>query len=161
MIPAPPVCVVRRATAADAAGIVDCLHAAFEPYRDRYTPAAFHDTVLTLETVHQRLGSMALFVAVTPAGKVVGTIGCSRISGDEGHIRGMAVVEEWQGRAVALQLLGAAEAELRSAKCRRITLDTTQPLQRAMRFYEKNGYRPSGRVTDFFGMPLLEYVKVM
>ena len=33
------------------------------------------------------------------------------------------------------------------------------PLQRAIRFYERNGYRPSGRVADFFGMPLFEYVK--
>ncbi len=25
--------------------------------------------------------------------------------------------------------------------------------------YEKNGYRASGRVADFFGMPLFQYVK--
>ncbi len=28
-----------------------------------------------------------------------------------------------------------------------------------MRFYESHGYRRSGEVTDFFGMPLHEYVK--
>jgi len=28
-----------------------------------------------------------------------------------------------------------------------------------MRFYEKHGYRRSGKVSDFFGMPLVEYVK--
>ena len=52
-----------------------------------------------------------------------------------------------------------AESELSSMKCSRVTLDTTEPLQRAVCFYEKHGYRPSGRVTDFFGMPLHEYVK--
>jgi len=36
--------------------------------------------------------------------------------------------------------------------------DTTEPLRPAVRFYERNGYRASGRVTDF-GMPLFEYVK--
>ena len=36
---------------------------------------------------------------------------------------------------------------------------TTEPLERAMRFYEKHGYRRSGRVTDFFGMTLHEWVK--
>ena len=41
----------------------------------------------------------------------------------------------------------------------RVTLDTTEPLQKAMRFYTKHGYAPSGRVADFFGMPLHEYVK--
>ena len=29
----------------------------------------------------------------------------------------------------------------------------------AMKFYENNGYRKSGQITDFFGMPLVEYVK--
>ncbi len=28
-----------------------------------------------------------------------------------------------------------------------------------MRFYEKHGYRRSGRITDFFGMALHEYGK--
>ena len=37
--------------------------------------------------------------------------------------------------------------------------DTTEPLRPAVRFYERNGYRASGRVTDFFGMPIFEYVK--
>jgi len=54
-----------------------------------------------------------------------------------------------------------AEAHLRQQGCARITLDTTEPLRRAMRFYEKHGYRPSGRITDFFGMPLHEYVKAI
>jgi hypothetical protein len=29
----------------------------------------------------------------------------------------------------------------------------------AIRFYERNGYAHSGKVFDFFGMPLHEYVK--
>ena len=77
----------------------------------------------------------------------------------EGHLRGMAVLPEWQGRGVAEKLLQTAEQELASRQCARITLDTTEPLQRAMRFYQKHGYRPTGRITDFFGMPLHEYVK--
>jgi hypothetical protein len=28
-----------------------------------------------------------------------------------------------------------------------------------MRFYEKNGYRRTGKITDFFGMLLIEYAK--
>jgi GNAT superfamily N-acetyltransferase len=159
MIPAPPVCSVRRATRADAGGILACLHAAFAPYRERYTPDAFRDTVLTSETVHQRLAAMAVFVALTPAREIVGTIGCGLASHEEGHIRGMAVLGEWRGAGVAAQLLAAAESELRSLHCRRVSLDTTAPLERAMRFYEKNGYRRSGKVADFFAMPLFEYVK--
>jgi hypothetical protein len=43
----------------------------------------------------------------------------------------------------------------------RISLDTTEPLTRAMRLYEKNGFCRSGRVSDFFGMKLFEYVNVL
>jgi GNAT superfamily N-acetyltransferase len=132
---------------------------AFEPYRTSYTPEAFTDTVLTLETVRHRLSCMHIFVAASEAGDVVGTIACSVLDADEGHLRGMAVLPEWQGRGIAEKLLQSAEAELAAQKCSRITLDTTRPLKRAMRFYERHGYRPSGKVTDFFGMPLHEYVK--
>ena len=71
----------------------------------------------------------------------------------------MAVLPEWQGQGIAPRLLQAAEEELAARGCVRITLDTTEPLLRAVRFYEKHGYRRTGRTTDFFGMPLHEYAK--
>lgn len=71
----------------------------------------------------------------------------------------MAVLREWHGAGVAAQLLAVTESELRSRHCHRVTLDTTAPLDRAMRFYEKHGYRRSGKIADFFSMPLFEYVK--
>jgi len=150
--------IIRRATASDTDGILHCLAAAFEPYRASYTPAAYLDTVLTAETIEQRLRSMKILVAVAD-GHIVGTVACATSAGIEGHLRGMAVLPEWLGRGIAERLLRAAEAEIAQQGCCRITLDTTEPLQRAMRFYEKHGYRRSGRQTDFFGMPLHEYVK--
>jgi GNAT superfamily N-acetyltransferase len=102
---------------------------------------------------------MLLFVAVCDA-KIVGTIGCVA-NGSEGHLRGMAVLPDWQGTGVALVLLQSAEAELKKNACGCVTLDTTAPLIRAVRFYAKNGYSVSGRVTDFFGMPLYEYRKLL
>jgi ribosomal protein S18 acetylase RimI-like enzyme len=71
----------------------------------------------------------------------------------------MAVAPAWQGGAVADQLLETIERELTSAGCSFVTLDTTAPLTRAIRFYERNGYTRSGAVSNFFGMPLYEYRK--
>src|SRR5262245_13834929 len=102
---------VRRARPGDAAGVLDCLRAAFEPYREKYTPEAFEDTVLTPDTVGHRLASMAVFVASTDDGRVVGTVACSVVGGGEGHLRGMAVCPDWQGRGVAEELLAVAETE--------------------------------------------------
>jgi GNAT superfamily N-acetyltransferase len=55
--------------------------------------------------------------------------------------------------------LESIENELREAGCSLVTLDTTAPLARAIRFYERNGYVRSGVVSDFFGMALYEYKK--
>ncbi len=150
---------IRKATATDAAGILECLRIAFEPYRAQYTPQAFTDTVLTPQTIQDRLRQMSVFVAVTPDDQIVGTIACSLVNASEGHLRGMAVLPEWHGRGLAEKLLQSAEREVAARGCSRVTLDTTEPLQPAMRFYEKHGYVPSGETTDFFGMTLREYVK--
>jgi ribosomal protein S18 acetylase RimI-like enzyme len=152
---------IRRATSEDVAQVLACLRAAFEDYRKQYTPEGFLDTVLTPETFQERLEAMIVFAAVNDSGEVAGTIACNLVSAAEGHLRGMAVLPSLRGSGIAGQLLRHAEEELRSRKCARITLDTTEPLQRAMGFYEKHGYRRSGKVSDFFGMPLVEYQKVL
>ena len=150
---------IRRARPSDIDGILACLHAAFAPHQNSYIPAAYADTVLTSDTLSLRLQSMSIFVALSAIGEIIGTIACNAASVDEGHLRGMAVLPDWQGRGVASALLKCAEAELRSHGCRQVTLDTTAPLLRAARFYEKNGYCRTGTVTDFFGMPLYEYAR--
>ena len=90
--------------------------------------------------------------------KIVGTV-AGAFTRNEGHLRGMAVLPEWRGTGLATQLLSAIESWLKENGCRQVTLDTTLPLKSAMRFYEKNGYVRSGKVADFFGMPLLEFSK--
>jgi predicted N-acetyltransferase YhbS len=152
---------IRRARLADATGILDCLRAAFEPYRANYSAEAFADTTLTPATLERRLAEATVLVATDISGEVIGTVALSTVSPQEGHIRGLAVRPDWQGRGVAGALLRRVESDLRARHCSRISLDTTEPLQRAMGFYRKHGFRPSGRVSDFFGMPLFEYIKML
>ncbi len=151
-------CTIRQATERDAANVLECLRVAFEPYRHLYSPEAFADTTLTPDTLRTRFSTMCIFIASSEAGDVAGTVAYGVVD-TEGHIRGMAVLPAWQGQGVAEQLLAAVESELRVRKCSRISLDTTAPLKSAIRFYEKNGFGRSGKVGDFFGMPLIEYVK--
>lgn len=150
---------IRRANRSDAEGILACLRSAFAPYESSYTTAGYKDTVLTRESLESRLATMSLFVAVADSGEVLGTIGCATAPNGEGHLRGMAVVPRWQGCGAAEHLLKRAESELRELGCVRVTLDTTAPLQRAVRFYERHGYQATGKIADFFGMPLFEYAK--
>lgn len=149
--------IIRRAIPADADGILLCLASAFAAYRDQYTPAAYADTVLDHESLQRRFREMRIFVA--PLGKdLVGTIACTA-QGERGYLRGMAVLPGWQGKGIAKELLDAATAELKDSHCRYLSLDTTEPLERAVRFYCHHGFTPSGRVTDFFGMQLHQYVR--
>lgn len=152
----PPFTVVR-ATPDDAAGVLHCLHRAFAPFRAHYTAAAYENTVLNPESVQERLAAMTVLVARDRSGSVIGAVGGHVVEAD-GHLRGMAVLPEWQGRGVANALLIAMELQL-AGQCASLTLDSTAPLERARRFYERHGYRQSGLVGDFHGMPLFQYVK--
>lgn len=148
---------VRAASETDIPAIARCLAEAFEPYRGAYTPAGFADTVPDAAGLGQRLKTMHILVAET-GGRILGTV-AGAVNGEEGHLRGMAVAPECRGSGAAARLLSAIEAWLGMQGCTRVTLDTTLPLEPAMRFYEKNGYRRSGKVGDHFGMPLIEYAK--
>ena len=150
---------VRRATLADGAAILECLRTAFAPYRESYTPEAFLDTVLTPDSFRHRLSDMSVVVAISTSGEVVGTVAYKVVESGEGHLQGMAVNPEWHGSGLSASLLETAEDELSKAGCKTITLDTTEPLNRAICFYEKNGFRPSGKIRCFFGMPLIEFSK--
>jgi GNAT superfamily N-acetyltransferase len=149
---------IRNARLADSQEVLECLKEAFEQYRKKYTVQAFASTVLTPETLRKRLSQMRVLVAADVTNRVIGTISYRVLNG-EGNIRGMAVRPTHQGAGVAAALLGQAESDLRRLHCTSIRLDTTRPLSRAMRFYERNGFRWTGEVTAFFGMELLAYRK--
>jgi ribosomal protein S18 acetylase RimI-like enzyme len=148
---------IRRAGGEDSEAILACLALAFEGYCGRYTRDGFLDTVLDSESLELRMRDMCVLVAISEE-KVVGTIGFG-VSGKTGHLRGMAVLPNWQGTGVASALLRAAEDGLLESGCTLVTLDTTGPLQRATSFYEKHGFSKTGRISDFFGMALYEYSK--
>lgn len=150
---------IRKAALGDTDGILQCLEQAFMAYRSSYTPAGFIDTILTRESLRKRFTEMTLLVAVDESRRVIGTIAYKVEKNGEGHVRGMAVRPELHGCGAAKKLLDQVEADLRDLHCGIVTLDTTRPLQRAIRFYEKNGYRATGEVGSFFGMDLLAYRK--
>ena len=152
--------VIRRAREEDANGILETLRDAFEPYREQYTPAGFADTVLMAETLAARMAEMSVFVATDEDGAVAGTIAVAAHD-PEAHIRGMAIRPASHRHGLGRRLLRRALDEAALAGSRRVTLDTTAPLEGAVRFYEANGFARTGRVQDFFGMPLYEYAKAL
>ena len=84
---------IRKAQLTDVIQIAECLTAAFAPFRHLYTAGAFTDTVPAADALRDRIVSMTVYVAVAPAGLVVGTLAAA-CYGQEGHLRGMAVRPE-------------------------------------------------------------------
>ena len=70
--------------------------------------------MLTTETLQERLTKMNVFVALTSAKQVVGTVAGHALSSEKGHLRGMAVLPSMLGNGVSAQPLGQAEDELLS-----------------------------------------------
>jgi GNAT superfamily N-acetyltransferase len=147
---------VRRARQDDAAGILHCLRSAFAPYRGDYTEDALHDTILDTWLLRDRMDVMTVFVAESD-GRITGTVAAECAGGGDGHMRGMAVLPDAQGSGIGRRLLRRAIDDLTVSGCSRVTLDTTAPLVRAAGFYEAAGFQRTGRVGDFFGMPLHEF----
>jgi len=151
---------IRRASIDDAKAIHKVLLAAFEEFRYFYSFEGFNDTVLSEETAKDRIEEMNVYVAVDKNGEVIGTIGWQKISQSEGHIQGMGVIPIWQGKKSPVKsLLQHVELAARKEGCKIISLDTTGILKRAQRFYEKNGYKKTGRTGDFFGSKIFEFIK--
>src|SRR5260370_41510499 len=84
--------VIRPAVADDAAAILQCLRAAFAPYRSQYTPQGYLDTVMTPDTLLQRLASMTVFVAADPRRNVLGPIGGPLVSSSWGRLQAIAAL---------------------------------------------------------------------
>ena len=151
---------IRRANKNDAKGIHKVLLAAFEEYRDFYTPEGFNDTVMSEEAVINRMKGMILYVATDQNQKIIGTIGWQKINNKEAHIRGMAVLPNWQGKSgPASALLQIVEQDAKTEGSRFLTLDTTKILKRAQNFYKKYGFKETGKTGNFFGSIIYEYIK--
>lgn len=152
---------IHRASIHEIKLIQEVLLAAFEEYRDFYSPDAFADTILSNEeTAKERLNQMKVYVAIEHGGKVIGTIEWQKIDEEEGHIRGMAVHPKKQGmNSPAASLLQHVEEEARSEGCKIMTLDTTEILQKAQKFYRKNRYKKTGKTTLWFGHLIYEFAK--
>ncbi|MFX1324793.1 MAG: GNAT family N-acetyltransferase [Promethearchaeota archaeon] len=152
--------IIRKAEQEDAKGIHEVILVSFEEFREHYSPEGFTDTVMSENIALQRINEMTLFVAVDQKGIIIGTIGWRVVSDKEGHIRGMAVHPENQGKdSPAAELLQKVEEDARSQGISLLTLDTTAPLQRAQSFYKKHGFKETGKTGDFFGTRIYEFAK--
>ncbi len=151
---------LRLAPANDAPAIAFLLAEAFDEYRQLYTPEGFAATAITAAEVAARISNGPIWVAVRET-VIVGTISVVRKQNSL-YVRGMAVHPKARGRRIGERLLSEIEHYAAEKGIRRLFLSTAPFLDRAIRLYEKQGYRRTdGGPDNLFGTPLFTMEKFL
>ena len=143
---------------ADAPQVASLLLESFIEYRDLYTPEGFAATTPTSEEVLTRMKEGPVWVALLD-GSVVGTVAAVD-RGEDLYVRGMAVLPRARGQRIGELLLREIKDYAAARGYRRLTLSTTPFLHRAIRLYERFGFRRSEEgPSTLKGTPLFTMVK--
>lgn len=149
---------IRMATRDEADLVASVLSESFAEYEPLYTPGGYAATTPTGEQIRARWHEGPVWVAVR-GGLVVGTVSAVP-RGEELYVRSMAVAPAARGRRAGELLLKRVEEFAAARGHRRLTLTTTPFLSRAIRLYERAGFRRGGKgPLDLFGTPLFEMFK--
>ena len=149
---------IRRASLEDAEAIASVLYESFAEHESSYTPEGFALTVSTPEQVRDRLKAEHVWVALVDEG-IVGTVGATP-KGEALYVRSMAVLPASRGCRVGHRLMECVEEFAVSEGFKHMFLSTTPFLTRAIKLYERCGFRRSPEGPhDLRGTPLFTMVK--
>lgn len=81
------------------------------------------------------------WIAVDKDKKIIGTITLERKDDSEAFLRKLYVSKEYRGTGLAKELFDSFLDFAKSKKYKRITLGTYENLNRAIKFYIKNGFK--------------------
>lgn len=133
---------------------------AFEPYKKNYTDGAFQATTLSPLVIYNRLlgKKYDVFVILTN-NIIVGTVSITRKDQDDLYIRSMAVHPDYQKRGIGFFIIKKIIEIAEKYNIKIISLDTSKPLKKAIKFYKKAGFEFSGLKQDFYGVKIYEMIK--
>lgn len=151
---------IRPAEDADTEAIAALMLASFAEYRPLYTPAGFDATAISPREISSRIAEGAVWVAVS-GGLICGTVSVVPKE-DHLYLRGMAVLPAARGQRIGDLLLTQVEQFARTCNRHRLLLSTTPFLDRAIRLYERFGFRRVATgADDLFGTPLFSMEKTL
>ena len=136
----------RIATLADVESIASVLRESFAEFEPVYTPEAFAATTPAGARIRARWREGPVWVAVSD-GAIVGTV-AAVVMHDSLYVRSMAVLPAARGLNIGHLLLAAVETCALAHGCRRMFLSTTPFLTRAIKLYERCGFRRGSEGSD-------------
>jgi putative acetyltransferase len=158
--PNSPMIQIRIAAPGDAASIASVLYQSFVEYQSLYTPEGFAATVLSRGQMEERLrlNEGPLWVACLESA-IVGSVSAI-VKGESVYLRSMALLPIARGQGIGILLLRRVEDFAIASGSKRLFLSTTPFLTRAIRLYERFGFRRNNELSDdLFGTPLFTMVK--
>jgi GNAT superfamily N-acetyltransferase len=150
---------IRLAQPGDEDTIAGLILAAFEPFRDQYTPDAFEYTAATIDRIRQRFDEGPMWLA-SYEGEIVGTVS-GLPEGERFYIRSMAIRPTVQRLGIGQALLDVLEQYARGVGFEKLYLYTTHVLPGARGLYEKNGFYVTRDTApeEWYGMGGIEMEK--
>ena len=149
---------IRFADSSEAGAIAAVLYEAFCEFESLYTAEGFAATTPKSEQIQVRMSEGPVWVALVD-GEIVGTVSVV-LKSESLYVRGMAVLPRTRGARVGKLLMDQVEQYAEEKGCKRLFLSTTPFLDRAIRLYEKFGFRRTQEgPQDLFGTPLFTMEK--
>ncbi len=151
---------IRLAVRSDASSISSLLSESFIEYKSLYTDDGFAATTPTREQIVDRMAEGPVWVALDED-QIVGTVSVVP-KGESLYIRGMAVLPTARGQRIGELLLSHIDQFAAANGHQRLFLSTTPFLTRAIRLYERFGFRRTDEgPLDLFGTPLFTMTKTL
>ena len=149
---------IRVAMPEDSEAIATVLAKSFAECKSSYTTAAYEATVPPVDKIKKRFGEGKIWVAIKDD-EIVGTVSVVP-KNDSLYIRSMAITPETRGQKIGERLLKEIEDYAVAGNYRKLFLNTTPFLERAIRLYETFGFVRCGS-DDLYETPLLTMEKLL
>ncbi len=132
--------VVRAVTAADVPRVAALVRGVLAEFGIAFGVGSETDAqVLALPASYEAAGGR-FWIATDADGALLGTCGVFPLGGGDWELRKMYLDGAARGRGVGRRLLDEAVTFVRAAGGRRLVLDTTEQMTRAIAFYEAHGF---------------------
>jgi ribosomal protein S18 acetylase RimI-like enzyme len=152
-----PVIRTRRANQRDAAAIELLIRESFREHEPAYTREAFNLATPGKHEIEKRIKQWAVWVAIN-ANVIVGTVS-AHAEGPALHIKSMAVHLSMRGYGIGKLLLARVEDFACAHGYKRLILNTTPFMNRAIRLYQAFGFGFTGTEQNWFGTRLRTMTK--
>lgn len=151
---------IRSGHVDDVKNIHELLLKSFEPYKKYYTKDSFNATVLSCDEIKKRINQHDSDILVTILdNQIIGTVSLLKRNQDFLYICSMVVHPDFQRRGIGRLILDNICNIAEKKRIKLLVLESYEPLDKAVKFYKKFGFKRTNKIRDYFGIEIFEMIK--